>query len=248
MIDFHEVLSKMNPHQRINYDKVFKEMATHWIVEGIKPQILLHSCCGPCSSAVLERLAQVADVTVYYMNPNVHPESEYKRREYIQRKLIYKFNQQTGNHIHFLAAPYDSHSYFEAIKGQENEPEGGARCKTCFELRMLATAQKMKELGFDYFATTLTVSSYKNSRTVNSVGINIAESMNIPYLPSDFKKNNGYLRSTELSEEYELYRQHYCGCIFGARDQGIDLAEVEKEAKEFMKNRNGEKDFPGIDL
>ena len=126
MIDFHEVLAHMNTKQRINYDKVFQQMEKSWQQEGVRPRILLHSCCGPCSSAVLERLVKTADVTVYYMNPNIHPEAEYRRREYVQQKLIHKFNAVRGTDVHFLAAPYDPSSYFEAVKGQENEPEGGA--------------------------------------------------------------------------------------------------------------------------
>lgn len=246
MIDFHEVLAHMNTKQRINYDKVFQQMEKSWQQEGVRPRILLHSCCGPCSSAVLERLVKTADVTVYYMNPNIHPEAEYRRREYVQQKLIHKFNAARGTDVHFLAAPYDPSSYFEAVKGQENEPEGGARCRSCFHLRMLATARKMKELGFDYFATTLTVSSYKNSQVINAVGMDIEEESRIAYLPSDFKKHNGYLRSTELSDEFELYRQHYCGCIFGARDQGIDLTPVNEEARQFMETHDASRDFPEL--
>lgn len=246
MIDFHEVLAHMNTNQRINYDKVFQQMEKSWQQEGVRPRILLHSCCGPCSSAVLERLVKTTDVTVYYMNPNIHPEAEYRRREYVQQELIHKFNAERGTDIHFLAAPYDPSLYFEAVKGQENEPEGGERCRSCFHLRMLATARKMKELGFDYFATTLTVSSYKNSQVVNAVGMGIEEETQIAYLPSDFKKHNGYLRSTELSGEFDLYRQHYCGCIFGARDQGIDLTPINEEARQFMEKHDASRDFPEL--
>ena len=160
----------MNSNQRINYDTVYQRMAKRWQQEGVKPKVLLHSCCGPCSTAVLDRLVSVADVTVYFFNPNIHPEAEYKRREWVQKEFIAEYNEKTGHDVHFLAAPYEPKSYFEAVKGLENEPEGGARCRVCFEQRMKAAAEKMKELDFDYFTTTLTVSPHKNSQVINDVG------------------------------------------------------------------------------
>ncbi|MEE3441855.1 MAG: epoxyqueuosine reductase QueH, partial [Megasphaera elsdenii] len=132
MIDFHEILDRMNQNQRINFDKVFQRMARRWQQEGVKPRVLLHSCCGPCSTAVLDRLTGVADVTVYYFNPNIHPEAEYRRRELVQKQFIEAYNKETGHDVHFLAAPYEPETYFEAVKGLEDEPEGGARCRVCF--------------------------------------------------------------------------------------------------------------------
>ena len=197
-------------------------------------RILLHSCCGPCSTAVLDRLTGVADVTVYYFNPNIHPEAEYRRRELVQKQFIAAYNEKTGHAVQFLAAPYEPDTYFKAVQGLEDEPEGGARCRVCFIQRMKATAEKMQELGYDYFTTTLTVSPHKNSQVINEVGRDIEDQYGYAYLPTDFKKNNGFLTSTKMTEAYHLYRQPYCGCIFGARDQGLDLEKIRHDAEVFL--------------
>lgn len=235
MIDFHEIVDRMNKNQRINYDKVFQRMARDWQKTGRKPHILLHSCCGPCSTAVLDRLADLAEVTVYYYNPNIHPEEEYRRREYVQKEFIREYNEKTGHDIHFQAAPYDPENYFAAVKGLEDEKEGGKRCSVCFFQRMKAAGEKMKELGCDYFTTTLTVSPHKNSQVINTIGEEIEDTYQLSYLPTDFKKGNGYLKSTQLAAAYHLYRQSYCGCVFGAHDQGLDLEQVRQEAAAFLK-------------
>ena len=234
MIDFHDILDRMNQNQRINFDKVFQRMARRWQQDGVKPRILLHSCCGPCSTAVLDRLTGVADVTVYYFNPNIHPEAEYRRRELVQKQFIEAYNEKTGHAVQFLAAPYEPDTYFKAVQGLEDEPEGGARCRVCFIQRMKATAEKMQELGYDYFTTTLTVSPHKNSQVINEVGRDIEDQYGYAYLPTDFKKNNGFLTSTKMTEAYHLYRQPYCGCIFGARDQGLDLEKIRPDAEAFL--------------
>ena len=178
----------------------------------------------------------MADVTVYYFNPNIHPEAEYRRRELVQKQFIEAYNKETGHDVHFLAAPYEPETYFEAVKGLEDEPEGGARCRVCFVQRMKATAEKMQELGYDYFTTTLTVSPHKNSQVVNEVGRDIEDQYGYAYLPTDFKKNNGFLTSTKMTEAYHLYRQPYCGCIFGARDQGLDLEKIRQDAEAFLED------------
>lgn len=144
MIDFHDILDRMNQNQRINFDKVFQRMARRWQQDGVKPRILLHSCCGPCSTAVLDRLTGVADVTVYYFNPNIHPEAEYRRRELVQKQFIAAYNEKTGHAVQFLAAPYEPDTYFKAVQGLEDESEGGARCRVCFIQRMKATAEKCR--------------------------------------------------------------------------------------------------------
>ncbi|WP_294024389.1 epoxyqueuosine reductase QueH [uncultured Megasphaera sp.] len=234
MIDFHDILDRMNQNQRINFDKVFQRMARRWQQDGVKPRILLHSCCGPCSTAVLDRLTGVADVTVYYFNPNIHPEAEYRRRELVQKQFIEAYNKETGHDVHFLAAPYEPDTYFKAVQGLEDEPEGGARCRVCFIQRMKATAEKMQELGYDYFTTTLTVSPHKNSQVINEVGRQLEDEYGYSYLPTDFKKGNGYLKSTQMAAAYHLYRQPYCGCLFGARDQGLDLEEIRRDAEAFL--------------
>ena len=234
MIDFHEILDRMNLKQRINFDTVYQKMARAWKRDGVRPKVMLHSCCGPCSTAVLDRLSDVADVTVYYYNPNIHPEAEYRRREIVQQEFIREYNEKTGHDVKFLAAPYDPDAYFDAVKGLEDEPEGGARCRVCFFQRMQATAAKAKELSYDYFTTTLTVSPHKNSQVINEVGRQLEDEYGYSYLPTDFKKGNGYLKSTQMAAAYHLYRQPYCGCLFGARDQGLDLEEIRRDAEAFL--------------
>ncbi len=199
--------------------------------------VFLHSCCAPCSSYCMEYLRQFFDVTVFYYNPNIMNEDEYRKRVAEQQRLIDAYNQideiivttdeKTGaternavqklRKIAFVEGNYDVDNYLAAIKGLENCKEGGSRCGRCFELRLRETAKVAKELGMDYFTTTLTISPLKNAQLINQIGNRIAEEMGIAFLPSDFKKNNGYLRSIELSEEYNLYRQNYCGCDFSKR-------------------------------
>lgn len=141
--------------------------------DQIRPKILLHSCCAPCSTTTLERMTEFADVTIYFANSNIHPRAEYQRREYVQQKFIHDFNEKTGNNVQFVAAPYKPQEYFQAVRGLEKEPEGGDRCKACFDYRLDMVAKKAVELGFDYFGSALTISPHKNSQTINSVGIEI---------------------------------------------------------------------------
>ena len=182
-----------------------------------KPTLLLHSCCGPCSSAVLERLVADFSVTVLYYNPCIHPESEYVKRKNTQLELIEKFNLTHNENVAFLESPYDADKYFKKVKGLENEKEGGARCTVCFEQRLDKTADMAKQMGFDYFTTTLSVSPHKNATLLNQIGEKCGEKYGVKYLVSDFKKQNGFLRSIALSKEYGLYRQNYCGCAFSIR-------------------------------
>ncbi len=171
-------------------------------------KLLLHACCAPCSTACLERLFGLMDVTVLFYNPNIETE------EYLKRKNeIIRFLNETY-FADFLDCDHQKDAYYAAVKGLESEKEGGKRCLKCFELRLSYTARTAKEKGFDYFATTLTVSPLKNARIINETGQAAAEKFGVKWLPSDFKKGNGYLRSCELSKEYNLYRQNYCGCIF----------------------------------
>ncbi|AUJ28787.1 MAG: epoxyqueuosine reductase QueH [Liquorilactobacillus hordei] len=246
MIDLHEILDKMNPNQKINYDKILQKMVVTWQKDKVRPSILLHSCCAPCSTYTLEYLTQYADVTVYYANSNIHPRAEYQRREYVQRKFISDFNQKTGNDVQFIAAPYEPQEYFLAVRGLEKEPEGGQRCRACFSYRLDLVAAKAVELGFDYFGSALTISPHKNSQVVNSVGIEVQNFYSTMYLPSDFKKNNGYRRSVEMCQEYDVYRQCYCGCIFAAKAQGIDLAKTRREALAYLKDKDVAEDFMNI--
>lgn len=189
------------------------------IIEGNKdkiPSLLLHSCCGPCSSYVLEYLSKYFDITVYYYNPNMDTEDEFIKRLNEQIKVINKL--PSINKIKLIEGKYTPEYYLNYIKGLENELEGGNRCHMCYNLRLEETAKLAKELNFDYFCTTLTVSPYKNAKVINELGKNLENKYNISYLYSDFKKKEGYKRSIELSKEYDLYRQDYCGCVFSRRD------------------------------
>ena len=177
-----------------------------------KPKLLLHSCCGPCSSTVILRLKENYDLTVLYYNPNIYPEEEYWHRKSVQLELIDKINNEYGENVKVLDVEYDPETYDKFVCGLENEKEGGARCEKCFELRLSKTARLAKENGFDIFATTLTVSPHKNAPLINSIGERISKEVGIDYLVSDFKKQDGYKTSIELSKKYSLYRQNYCGC------------------------------------
>lgn len=179
-----------------------------------RPRLLLHSCCGPCSSYVLEYLSDYFDITLFFYNPNIQPAEEYEKRLLTQKKLLERAKYK--NPVAFLAGEYEPQRFFEAVKGLENCREGGARCEKCFELRLSKAAEIAKKGGFDYFATTLTVSPHKNAVLINEIGGRYQN-----YLPSDFKKREGYKRSIILSKEYELYRQGYCGCIFSKGERGI---------------------------
>ena len=176
-----------------------------------KPTLLLHSCCGPCSTQVLTYLCPFFNITVFYYNPNIEPYEEYLKRKNEQIRFIKEFKHEN---INFLDCDYDNEVFRTKTKGLEQEKEGKARCPVCFRLRLEATAIKAKELGFEYFGTTLTVSPHKNSKQINILGGILEEKYNIKYLLSDFKKGDGYKKSIEYSKEYNLYRQDYCGCLF----------------------------------
>lgn len=178
-----------------------------------KKTILLHSCCGPCSSAVLEKLKNYFDITVLYYNPNIEPFDEYLKRKNVQIDLLNKLN------IKYMDIDYLNEEFRSKVKGYENEPENGSRCVLCYHLRLNKTAMLAKDNGFDYFGTTLTVSPHKNSAVINNIGLNLQKEYGVNYLVSDFKKEDGYKRSIELSKEYGLYRQIYCGCLFGKEDR-----------------------------
>ncbi len=180
------------------------------------PTLLLHSCCAPCSSYVIEYLSQYFSITVFYYNPNISPEEEYRFRSSEQKRLIAEMPVKYP--VTYIDEEYDSRQFFDAVKGLENEPEGGRRCEKCFELRLGRTIQLAKEMGFDYAATTLSISPLKNAQLLNEIGKRLSEKQGVNWLGSDFKKKGGYKRSTELSKEYGLYRQNYCGCVFSKRD------------------------------
>ena len=181
-----------------------------------KPRLLLHSCCAPCSSYVLEYLSAYFDITVFYFNPNISPESEYVKRVNEVKRLIAEM--PSCSQVRFMEGRYEPQEFYSCAKGLEDEPEGGERCLKCFRLRLKEAARAAKEINADYVCTTLTISPLKNAENLNRIGEEEAESLGIKWLPSDFKKKNGYKRSIELSDEYNLFRQNYCGCVFSKRD------------------------------
>lgn len=246
MIDVEEILATMQPNQKVNYDRVMQEMVKVWQIKNERPRILMHVCCAPCSTYTLEYLTQWADVTIYFANSNIHPKDEYKRRSYVTQKFVHDFNQQTGQRVQFLAADYVPNEFFKTVHGLEKEPEGGDRCRVCYDYRLDKTAQQAVELGFDYFGSALTISPHKNSQTINAVGIEVQQVYNTQYLPSDFKKNQGYKRSVEMCNEYDIYRQCYCGCVFAAQAQGIDLVQIKKDAQLFLADKDTAHDYAHI--
>ena len=179
------------------------------------PSLLIHSCCAPCSSYVLEYLSEYFKITVFYYNPNIYPESEYTKRIAEQQKLIR--DMEFRYPVSFLAGKYDKEKFYEMAAGMEDLKEGGARCMKCYELRLSEAAGQAVAGGFDYFTTTLSISPMKNAQKLNEIGLRVGEEYGVKYLVSDFKKKNGYKRSIELSKEYGLYRQDYCGCEFSMR-------------------------------
>ena len=199
-----------------NYDRMLEDIISRHVSKNEVPSVLLHSCCAPCSSDVIEYLYKYFSITVLYYNPNIAPFSEYEKRKSEQIRLIE--SMPTKYPVHILDCDYDNDLYEEKICGLENEPEKGARCTVCFRLRLDKAACEAAKGHFDYFATTLTLSPYKNAPLINSIGFELENIYSVSYLPSDFKKKNGYKRSIELSHEYHLYRQDYCGCIYSKRD------------------------------
>ncbi|CUX42653.1 epoxyqueuosine reductase QueH [Clostridium sp. C105KSO13] len=208
-------------NQNINYQKELDKIIHSLKTEKCVPRLLLHSCCAPCSSYVLEYLSKFFKVKIFYYNPNIYPESEYYMRLAEQQKLIRDMHFKYP--VSFLAGDYDQERFYEMARGMENLKEGGARCCKCYELRLRETAAQAVKGGFDYFTTTLSISPMKNAQKLNSIGLEAAEEYGVKYLTSDFKKKNGYKRSIELSKEYGLYRQDYCGCEYslqtGHRDK-----------------------------
>jgi hypothetical protein len=184
---------------------------------GEAPALLLHSCCAPCSSYVLEYLSQYFRITVFYYNPNIYPDSEYLMRVREQQEFIRRFPAKYP--IDFIEGAYDTARFYEMAHGMEELPEGGERCFRCYELRLRETAALAAERGYDYFTTTLSISPLKNADKLNEIGGMLAEEYGVSYLYSDFKKKNGYKRSTELSREYGMYRQDYCGCVYSWRQR-----------------------------
>ena len=197
---------------KINYQRELEKIIEKNKKAGIKPTLLLHVCCAPCSSYCLEYLTQYFDITIFFFNPNISVKEEYEYRLNEVEKFISLMKFE--NSVKICDSLYNPQEFFDKVKGLEKEPEGGKRCAECFELRLEATAKKAKELGVEYFTTTLTISPLKNAALLNQIGNEFAEKYSVKWLPSDFKKKEGYKRSIELSHKFNLYRQNYCGCIF----------------------------------
>lgn len=200
---------------KVNYQRNLDDLIKKLEDENRVPQLLLHSCCAPCSSYVIEYLSNYFEITVFYFNPNIYPRQEYIRRSEEQKRLIKEM--KTKYPVSFINGDFNDKEFYSACKGLEEEREGGRRCAECFNLRLENTAKKAKEEKADYFATTLTVSPLKNAAVINNIGEALGKKYSVEYLPTDFKKKNGFKRSIELSKEYNLYRQNYCGCVFSQR-------------------------------
>ncbi len=203
-----------------NYQLLLDKKLNEIDASGTKPTLLLHCCCAPCSSYVLEYLNKYFNITLHFYNPNISPEKEYAYRAEELQRLVKEMNLEIG----FVIENYDPAPFFEIAKGMEDLPEGGERCFKCYRLRLEEAAKKAKKGGFDYFTTTLSISPHKNAEKLNEIGKELSEKYDIEYLYSDFKKKNGYKRSIELSAKFNLYRQDYCGCIYSK-------AEAEKRNK-----------------
>ena len=201
----------------MNYDFMMMEMMKN-ITEG--DTLLLHACCAPCSSAVLERLGNFFNIKILYYNPNITDEKEYEKRLEEINSFVSKFTVKYP--IEVIAGRYEPKEFFDIARGLEDAPERGERCYKCYKLRLEETAKIASDLGIKYFTTTLSLSPYKNSKWINEIGENLSKEYNSVFLYSDFKKKNGYKRSIELSHEYNLYRQDYCGCVYSLRDNIVD--------------------------
>ena len=207
------------PFEQRNFQKELDKKIAGFQKDGIVPTLLLHSCCAPCSSYVLEYLSQYFSITVFYYNPNISPEEEYEERVSEQERLIRELNEewsgdQSRTPVRFLSGPYEPERFYQAVKGLEKEPEGGLRCTECFSLRLEEAARLAAEGGYDFFTTTLSISPLKDAERLNRIGEEMGAKYGIAYLNSDFKKKNGYRRSIELSALHHLYRQDYCGCVY----------------------------------
>ena len=226
-------LSTLKKDQKPNYNLVMNQ-----IIKSLekKPRLLIHSCCAVCSTTSLFKLYNHFDITIYFFNPNIHPKSEYVRRSLAQEEFINRFNEDEGADIKFISGDYNVSEFYQKTKEHSSDKEGkGERCKICYGLRLEVAAAMSNKLHFDCWATALTLSPMKDSYIINKIGIDIAKKTRTSFLVSDFKKDNGNVIAKDLCEKYEVYRQCYCGCIFGAKD--IDFKKIVKEAKEYNETR-----------
>ncbi len=245
MLEAAAIRAMFEKDQKVNYDWVLQQEVKTWQQQAQRPRILMHSCCAPCSTYTLEYLTQYADVTIYYDNPNIHPRAEYERRRLVQQQFIQDFNARTGNRVQFLGAEYRPSDSLKQTAALKDEPEGGARCRVCYNYRLDRVAAQAHALGFDYFGSALTISPSKNAQVINALGLEVQHLYAVAYLPSDFKKRGGYARSVAMSKEYDVYRQCYCGCVFAATKQGVDLAAINREATAYVAAHR-DRDYSGI--
>ena len=215
---------------KVNYHQKMLELIKANCGENQVPRLLIHSCCAPCSSYCLEVLSQYFEVTVFYYNPNIYPPEEYTMRVTEQDRFVQEFPSK--HKISFVEGAYDTDKFYAMAKGMEHLPEGGERCFACYELRLRESAEYAKSNGFDFFTTTLSISPLKNAQKLNEIGAKLEEEYGVRYLYSDFKKQNGYKRSTEISNEYEIYRQYYCGCVYSKKQRDEEIAAKEREREE----------------
>lgn len=214
----------MKQNYQLILDKELKKITG----EGRHPKLLMHACCAPCSSYVMEYLSSVFDMTMYFYNPNISPESELTFRGSELERLISEM--PLSNHVELIREEYEHEKFLEIAKGMEQLPEGGERCFKCYELRLRKTAEFAKTNNFEYFSTTLSISPHKNAQKLNEIGERLSKEYGVPYLFSDFKKKNGYKRSCALSAEYNLYRQNYCGCIYSKNNITIERTFSNEQA------------------
>ncbi len=205
---------------KTNYQKILDNTLEQISKLDVKPTLLLHSCCAPCSTYVLSYLSKYFKIVVFYYNPNIYPTSEYYKRVEEQKMFINKFNLDYNpiNKVEFIEGVYNKEDFYNISKGLENEPEGGSRCVECYNLRLTEAALKAKEINADYFTTTLSISPMKNAEALNTIGLKIGEKYNIKYLLSDFKKKDGFKKSVQISNNYKMYRQDYCGCEYSKNE------------------------------
>ncbi|WP_235070662.1 epoxyqueuosine reductase QueH [Turicibacter sp. TJ11] len=215
---------------KINYHKLMLDEIERMTSEEKRPKLLLHSCCAPCSSFVIEYLSTYFEMEVYFFNPNIHPKKEYLRRLDEQIRMV----EEMGLNYQVIGPEHQSELFYEAVKGCERLGEGSERCVRCFDLRLEKAAEYAAAHGFEYFTTSLTISPMKNAAKLNELGEAAGLKYGVKFLNSDFKKNNGYKRSIELSKQYDLYRQHYCGCAFSIKEQ------QEREARKREQLSSGE--------
>ena len=213
-----------------NYHVKMQEMIEKYCDETRVPRLLLHSCCAPCSSYCLELLSQYFEITVFYYNPNIFPPEEYHMRVEEQARFV---KELPAKHpLTSAEGRYDTERFYEMAKGIEQSQEGGERCFACYELRLREAAEYAKDQGYDFFTTTLSISPLKNATKLNEIGENLEKEYGIQYLYSDFKKQNGYKRSTEISNKYNMYRQYYCGCVYSKKQRDDEIARKERESEE----------------